>query len=99
MERTEPTLIETLNELRTEGYVEDFNLQQNCLECRQGEYKVFHNEFSIDKVFRFEGESDPGDASVLYAISSKKYGLKGVLVNAYGIYSSEITDEMLRKLN
>ena len=99
MERTEPTLVETLNELRAEGYVKDFNLQQNCLECRQGEYKVFHNEFSIDKVFRFEGESDPGDASVLYAISSEKYGLKGVLVNAYGIYSSELTDEMLRKLN
>lgn len=48
------TLTETLNQLRKEGYVEDFNLQQNCLECRKGQYKVFADEFKIDKYFRFE---------------------------------------------
>ena len=29
------TLTETLAELRKQGYTEDFNLQQNCLECRK----------------------------------------------------------------
>ena len=47
------TLSETMNELRKEGYVEDFNLQQNCLECRNGQFKVFTDEFKIDKVYRF----------------------------------------------
>jgi len=36
---------------------------------------------------------------ILYAISSDKHKLKGVLVNAYGIYSDTVTDEMLDKLN
>jgi len=92
------TLSETISELRKEGYIEDFNLQQNCLECRAGQFKVFADEFKIDKYYRFEGESNPSDASILYAISSDRHQLKGVLVNGYGIYSEPVTDEMLHKL-
>jgi len=92
------TLTETLNDLRKEGYTEDFNLRSNCLECRQGQIKVFADDFKVDKFFRFEGESNPSDSSILYAISSDRLGLKGVLVNAYGIYSEPITDEMVERL-
>lgn len=91
-------LVEGINSLKKQGYVEDFNLKQNCLECRNGAYKVFHDEFKIDKFFRIEGDSNADDSSILYAISSDKYQLKGVLVNAYGIYSEDIADEMLSKL-
>ena len=92
------TLSETMSDLRKQGYIEDFNLRQNCLECRDGEYRIFADDFKIDKYFRFEGESNPSDASILYAISSDRHQMKGVLVNAYGIYSEPLTDEMLRKL-
>jgi len=98
MKRDFDTLSQAMNVLRDEGYVEDFNLKQNCLECRNGEYKIFHDEFKVDEYYRFEGMSDPGDSSILYAISSEKYKLKGQLVNGYGIYSESITDEMLGKL-
>lgn len=96
--KTYTTLSETMSELRKEGYTEDFNLQQNCLECRNGEFKIFADEFVVDKYFRFEGDSNPSDSSILYAISSDSKKLKGLLVNAYGIYSEPVTDEMLEKL-
>ena len=92
------TLSQAMDTLRKQGYVEDFNLKKNCLECRQGQYKIFHNEFEIDKVYRFDVMTDPGDQSILYAISSDKFKLKGLLVNAYGIYSDPLTDEMIEKL-
>ena len=92
------TLTETMNDLRKQGYTEDFNLQQNCLECRNGQFKIFTDEFKVDKFFRFEGDSNPSDAAILYAISSDTHQLQGVLVNAYEIYSEPITDEMLQKL-
>jgi len=92
------TLSETMNQLRKEGYVEDFNLRQNCIECREGKFRLFSDDFKIDKFYRFEGETNPSDESILYAISSDKYDLKGVLVNGYGIYSEPVTDEMLAKL-
>ena len=93
------TLSGTIDDLRTQGYVEDFNLLQQCLECRNRQYRIFADEFEVDSYYRFEGASDPADSAILYAISSDKYGLKGVLVNGYGISSEQVTDEMLRKLS
>ncbi|SMD38313.1 hypothetical protein SAMN04488029_3740 [Reichenbachiella faecimaris] len=92
------TLSEAMNALKAQGYQEDFNLQANCIVCENQEYEILHDEFHIDKSFRFDDNEDPGDQSVLYAISSEKYQLKGLLVNGYGIYSDSITNEMLEKL-
>lgn len=92
------TMVEAISALKKQGYVEDFNLRQHCIECRNGAFRIFHNEFEIDKYFRFEGESSPEDSSILYAVSSEKYGLKGVMINGYGIYSEPVADEMLEKL-
>jgi hypothetical protein len=94
----EITLIDALQNLRQLGYVEDFNLQPQHLSCRDGQYEITHEEFHVDHVFRFEGDSNPSDETVLYAISSEKYQLKGVLVNAYGIYSEPLANEMIAKL-
>ncbi len=91
-------LIEAIDGLRKEGYTEDFNLEQQCIECRNGQYKIFHDEFMIDKYFRFDEGSDAADQSIIYAISSEKYKLKGILINAYGIYAEPLTNEMLIKL-
>ena len=93
------TLSETMETLRKEGYTEDFNLKENYLDCQGGKYQIMHHEFEIDRFFRFEGETDPADESILYAVSSHKYNLKGVLVNAFGIYSDPIADEMIKKLS
>jgi hypothetical protein len=92
------TLTEALTALRKQGYTEDFNLKEDCLDCRDGNIRIFHDEFQIDKTFRFEENTDPADESVLYAISSDKYHVKGVLVNAYGVYSDSLADEMMAKL-
>lgn len=92
------TLSETMNELRQQGYTEDFNLHQDCIECRNGECQVFADDFKVDNYYRFEGASNPSDAAILYAISSERYGLKGLLVNGYGIYTEPMTDAMLKKL-
>ncbi|HTA26214.1 MAG TPA: phosphoribosylpyrophosphate synthetase [Bacteroidia bacterium] len=93
------TLVDAINGLKTQGYSEDFNLKENSLDCQNGKYQLSPDDFKVDKVFRFEGESDPEDQSVLYAISSEKHHIKGVLVNAYGIYSEGGANEIIKKLN
>ncbi|WP_051087073.1 hypothetical protein [Flavobacterium rivuli] len=76
-------LIEALNDLKTEGYVEDFNLKQDRIKCRNGKYRLFHNEFEIGHYFRFDDkDSSPDSSSILYKITSGKYGLKGTLINS-----------------
>ena len=93
------TLVEALEALKKQGYTEDFNLRQNCLECGGKPIRLFPSEFHIDRYYRFEGMTNPSDEVILYAISSPRYHVKGTLVNAYGIYSESATDEMLSKLS
>ena len=84
--------------LRAQGYIEDFNLQANCIDCSAADIQLSPHEFEIDNVFRFYGPSDPDDESILYAISSDKYQLKGLLVNGYGYSSDTLTQDMVEKL-
>ncbi len=96
---TMTTLSEITNLLKERGYTFNFNLKENCLECGGNLLKIFPGEFMVDKHYRFEGPSDPGDEAIVYAISSAKYNLKGVLINGYGISSESITDEMIQALD
>jgi len=89
------TVSETLNGLKARGFNLDFNLQENCLVCEGDKFDV--NDFEIVEVHRFEGNTDPSDEAVVYAIQSVN-GLKGVLVNGYGVSSDTMTADMIIKL-
>ena len=90
------TVSQAVNDLKKRGYTLDFNLKASSLECQGKEFDP--KDFEITEFHRFEGNSDPGDESVVFAIESKN-GLKGVLVNAFGIYSEPLSDEMVKKLS
>jgi len=93
------TLSETINELVKLGYTHDFNIKDDCIVCHKTNITLSPDEFQIDKVYRFEGDSDPEYQSILYAISSTKFDVKGTLVNGYGISSDETTTKLIEKLN
>ncbi|WP_245750725.1 hypothetical protein [Flagellimonas taeanensis] len=59
--------------------------------------KLHPEDFDVDEMRRFEGMSSTDDSSVLYAISSKN-GIKGLLVDAYGVYAENISEAMRKKL-
>lgn len=92
------TLSETINSLIKLGYIHDFNIQEECIVCHHANIKLLPSEFQIDKVYRFEGVSNPDDQSILYVISSSKFNVKGVLVNGYGISFDEETSKVVEKL-
>ncbi len=92
------TLSETINGLMQLGYTHDFNIQDECLVCHQLKVTLSPQHFQIDKVYRFEGASNPEDQSILYAISSTKFKMKGTLVNGYGLSADETTSKLIEKL-
>ncbi len=89
------TVTEAVAGLKKRGFTEDFNLEENCLICNAQKFHA--DEFKISEVYRFEGNSDPGDEAVVYGIESAN-GIKGVLVNSYGYQSEPMSDEIARKL-
>ncbi|MFI5140348.1 MAG: phosphoribosylpyrophosphate synthetase [Sphingobacteriales bacterium] len=91
------TLTEAINDLKKRGYNLDFNIRDTVVECIETGTQLSANEFEITEVHRFEGDTDPGDELVLYAIESKS-GLKGTIVNAFGPYANSISDELIAKL-
>ena len=98
MKESYGTLSETINGLKKEGYTIDFNIEEENPVNHQANLISSPGDFEIDKVFRFEGETNPDDESILYAISSVKFNIKGVLVNGYGISSDPSTSILIAKL-
>jgi hypothetical protein len=97
--KTYDTLSEAVNDLINKGYTYNFNLGNNCISCVENELNIHPDDFDVDAVYRFEGETDPGDENILLAISSEKYNLKGLLVNAFGMYSDSFSSSLMSKLN
>jgi hypothetical protein len=92
---TYDTVTEAVSDLRKRGYRTDFNLDENCIVCHEDKFNPA--DFEITEVYRFEGQSDPADEAVVYAVESKS-GMKGILVNAYGPSAENMGAEMAKKL-
>jgi hypothetical protein len=92
---TYDTVSDAVSGLKKRGYTMDFNLSENCLVCHEDKFDV--NDFEIVEFYRFEGDSDPADEAVVYAIESNR-GQKGVLVSGYGPSSEGMSADMAKKL-
>lgn len=90
------TVSEAVKGLKDRGFTTDFNLLENYIVCND---EKFHPEdFEIVEVYRFEGNTDPGDEAVVYAVESKT-GTKGVMISGYGASAIGLGAEMARKLS
>lgn len=98
MKKYYTSLSEATNSLRALGYTYDFNLSSDCIECPALELRLHPEKFRIDEFHRFEGMSSTDDNSIVFAITSNQ-GVKGILVDAYGVYANNLNDAMIKKLS
>ncbi|MFN8243162.1 MAG: phosphoribosylpyrophosphate synthetase [Ferruginibacter sp.] len=93
------TVTEALQYLRNNGYTLDFNLANDRISCPENDIHLHPGDFEIMAVYRFEGETNPGDEDVVYAIASKDGKTRGTLTSAFGIYADSVSAEMVKKLS
>jgi hypothetical protein len=98
MSRSYDTLSEAVDDLQARGYVDELTLSNEHIVCERRHIELHPDDFRIDEFHRFEGESNPSDESIVYAISSDRHDVKGVLVNAFGPGASSLTQAMVAKL-
>ncbi|WP_134089582.1 hypothetical protein [Olivibacter sp. XZL3] len=80
-----------MNKLAAKGYSEEITIKEEGAYLGNQDSPVYQaKDLTIVRNYRFEGESDPADMSVLYAIETND-GKKGFLLNAYGTYSDQDT--------
>ena len=97
--KTYDTVTEALKDLKLRGFTIDFNIAFDKIICSENKICLNPNEFEITEVYRFEGDTDPGDENVVYAIESKDNNVKGTMSSAYGTYAESISTEMIQKLS
>ncbi|MEO6549544.1 MAG: phosphoribosylpyrophosphate synthetase [Ferruginibacter sp.] len=94
------TVSEAVNDLVRRGYTENFTREEGteCFICASPSIRLPADFYTIDEVYRFEGMTDPADEMIVYAISSQKLSIKGVVVNAYGVYGDTETSSIVQDL-
>ena len=98
--RNYETVSQAVNDLIKRGYINDLTVMvaEDCLRCNTTKKQLNPEEFEIDETYRFEGQTDPGDEMIVYAISSKHHNLKGTVVNGYGMYADGDTSKVVARL-
>jgi hypothetical protein len=85
------TVTSVLEKLRLKKMDNEFRLIDGKFHAGRGkDYSA--DELRIIKTFRFEGESDPSDSSIIYIIEAND-GLIGYSMDAYGVYSNHDEEE------
>ena len=90
-------LTEKLEELEQQGYHADFKLQDGKMKVVDADQSFSADELTIEEDFRFEGESNPDDLSILYAIKAQD-GTKGTIVHAYGPDADDTVSEFMKEV-
>jgi len=100
--RSMTTLSQVMKRLPELGYGEELKIKREKGAILTGdEEKIYQPEdLKVVKVYRFEGESDPADMAVIYALQTND-DKKGYLLDAYGTYSGEdalYVNEFIKKI-
>lgn len=85
------TVSKALQELADKGFTTDFNLEED---------RITNNpdDFTIEHIYRYEGETDPGDEATVYGIQSKD-GEKGVYVAGHMAYAEKEAAKVLHEIS
>jgi hypothetical protein len=88
--------VECLNSLVKSGYTTQFAATEKGL-ISLATNKVYQpDEVKIENFFRFEGESDPADNSILYAIETATE--KGTLTDSYGANNDAYVTKFIKEV-
>ena len=93
------TLSQIIEKLRMKRHDNEFLLTPSGFSVGNGKFYQ-PEDLKIIRTYRFEGESDPSDSSILYVIEAKD-GLIGYSIDAYGVYSNHDDvnyDEYIRRI-
>lgn len=88
------TLTSCVNKAVKDGYVDNFKVTKQGMYSSSKEKYYNPEDVNVINFYRFEGQSDPGDNSIMYVIETSD-GLKGTLIDAYGAYSDRTVDEFI----
>lgn len=90
------TVVDALRLLKADGYDIEFQLVDGHLRCDADDRACPASDVVVERVYRFEGSSDPGDEMVVFGLRDPITDRRGVLASAYGLAADP---DLLEHLN
>jgi hypothetical protein len=78
------TVTDALALLARDGYVADFNIRRGAIACPGCHHEHPVDQSIIERVYRFEGPSDPADEAIVLGLRCPTCGLRGSYVSSFG---------------
>jgi len=89
------TVVDALRLLREDGYGIEFQLIDGHLRCNADDRACPASDAVVERLYRFEGPSDPGDEMVVFGLRDPETGRRGVLASAFGLAADpELVDHL-----
>lgn len=79
------TVTDAVRNLVTDGYSANFELRDGWLRYDGQAPACPVTEAVVERMYRFEGDSDPGDEMVVFGIHDPISDRRGTLVSAFGL--------------
>ena len=90
------TVTEAVSLLRAEGYEADVELVDGHLRWGRGGPACEVEVAEVERIYRFEGDSDPGDEMIVVAVRDPATNTLGVLASAFGSAADpEVLDQLV----
>jgi hypothetical protein len=78
------TVTEALQILARDGYTESFDVDNGVVRCHGCGGSHTAESAIVERIYRFEGMSDPGDEEIVFGLRCPACGARGTLVSAFG---------------
>ncbi len=89
------TMTSCVNKVVKQGYTDTFKItDRGLLSCARNRY-FRPEQIRVINFYRFEGQSDPADNSIMYVIETSD-GLCGTLIDAYGAYADSRVNNFMK---
>ena len=89
---------EVIDRFRADGYTHEFFIVEDGVRCLECDKVLAPEAVKIDRTERVEGDSNPEEEAIVFAVSDGPCGLKGVLVSSFGPEVTGSRAEVLRRL-
>jgi hypothetical protein len=91
------SMVSVLAKLEQSGFTTRFQAEANGLRSLSSGSIYQPHEVKIDHFYRFEGESNPSDSAIVYAIEANN-GELGTLTDGYGIAGDSLISAFIGRV-
>lgn len=93
------TVSQVLERLEREGYTEDFKAHRKGMRVIPSNIEIDPEVLYVDKIYRFEGETDLDDEEIVFALRCPVHNIKGTYLVAFGPMMDPLDSDIVQRLH